>query len=600
MEKRFLRGPPGCPRVLSGSHPVARIAEVVVLSAFLALGHCIHASAAEAGVPDETCLDCHAIKDLTMERESGEEVSIHVDKLKLQGSAHKDTRCAECHRDLTDQHPDDDVAAKPVDCAGCHEKASQSFEASVHGLALRRGAESAASCKDCHGSHETLSPKSPESPLHFTRQAETCGECHSEEASDVAASIHGQATAKGIREAPVCTDCHEEHNIHSLNGGKASRAVGDACSRCHESERMNTKFGLPPDRVKTFFESYHGLAMQGGATNAANCASCHGYHKILPSSDPGSSIHRRHLVETCGKCHPGAGENFSFGEVHLKDSGNGGLGSQVNHWVRVAYLSLIFAVVGGMLLHNGLSWLRALRIFRAARGETLVRMNLHQRIQHFVLVTSFVMLALSGFALKYPDSWLAWLFGSDEAVRRWLHRAAGIVMLGGGLWHIGYLIATRDGRKLAKDFMLRWQDGRDLLANLLYFVGKRPAKPSFARFGYPEKIEYWAVIWGTVIMGVTGLMIWFKIGVTRWFPRWLVDVAVTIHYYEAILACMAIVIWHFYHVLFAPGTYPMNFAWWDGKVSKKWHEEEHPLDVGPEQPPADEPEASKPPGSPDP
>jgi hypothetical protein len=101
-------------------------------------------------------------------------------------------------------------------------------------------------------------------------------------------------------------------------------------------------------------------------------------------------------------------------------------------------------------------------------------------------------------------------------------------------------------------------------------------------------------------MGVTGLMIWFKIDVTRWFPRWLVDVAVTIHYYEAILACMAIVIWHFYHVLFAPGTYPMNFAWWDGKVSKKWHEEEHPLDVGPEQPPADEPEASKPPGSPDP
>jgi hypothetical protein len=80
-------------------------------------------------------------------------------------------------------------------------------------------------------------------------------------------------------------------------------------------------------------------------------------------------------------------------------------------------------------------------------------------------------------------------------------------------------------------------------------------------------------------MGVTGLMIWFKIDVTWLCPRWIVDVATTIHYYEAILACLAIVVWHFYHVLFAPGIYPMNFAWWDGKVSKKWHEEEHPLDT---------------------
>ena len=126
--------------------------------------------------------------------------------------------------------------------------------------------------------------------------------------------------------------------------------------------------------------------------------------------------------------------------------------------------------------------------------------------------------------------------------------------------------------------MLRVRDLRDFGDNLLYFVGKRREKPGFARFGYAEKLEYWAVIWGTVIMGVTGLMIWFKIDVTRFFPRWVIDLATTIHFYEAILACLAIVVWHFYHVLFAPGTYPMNFAWWDGRVSKNWHEEEHPLD----------------------
>ena len=91
-------------------------------------------------------------------------------------------------------------------------------------------------------------------------------------------------------------------------------------------------------------------------------------------------------------------------------------------------------------------------------------------------------------------------------------------------------------------------------------------------------MEYWAVVWGTIIMGVTGLMIWFKMDVTKFLPRWAVDVALTIHYYEAILACLAIIVWHFYHVIFDPDVYPLNWACWNGKVSKHWQEEEHPLE----------------------
>src|ERR1051326_5856031 len=92
-------------------------------------------------------------------------------------------------------------------------------------------------------------------------------------------------------------------------------------------------------------------------------------------------------------------------------------------------------------------------------------------------------------------------------------------------------------------------------------------------------MEYWAVIWGTSIMGVTGLMIWFKMDVTHWVPRWAVDVALTIHYYEAVLACLAIVVWHFYHVIFDPDVYPLNMACWDGKVSQHWQQEEHALEI---------------------
>ena len=116
------------------------------------------------------------------------------------------------------------------------------------------------------------------------------------------------------------------------------------------------------------------------------------------------------------------------------------------------------------------------------------------------------------------------------------------------------------------------------MTNAKYLSGISETKPKPARFGYPEKMEYWAVVWGTIIMGVTGLIIWFKMDATRFVPRWAVDVALTIHYYEAILACLAIIVWHFYHVIFDPDVYPLNWACWNGKVTEHWQHEEHPLD----------------------
>jgi len=182
--------------------------------------------------------------------------------------------------------------------------------------------------------------------------------------------------------------------------------------------------------------------------------------------------------------------------------------------------------------------------------------------------------------LKFPDSWVARLMGSNEPFRRWVHRIAGIALLAVGAFHLVYLLVTREGRKLVKDFFPRIKDVRDLIGFLRYLFGLSPAKPQVARFGYAEKMEYWAVIWGTIIMGVTGLLLWFAVAATRFMPRWIVDIALTIHYYEAILACLAILVWHFYHVIFDPNVYPMNWAAFNGKVSAHWQEEEHPLQRG--------------------
>jgi formate dehydrogenase gamma subunit len=530
---------------------------------------------------DSDCLDCHSDNTLFKTNAAGRAVSLFVDAVKLKASVHQTNTCASCHAEVTGKHPDDNAPVRPVQCVSCHERQTESYGASVHGLALKAGRADSATCADCHGSHEIPPPTSPASPLYYTRQAETCGGCHDQEASDVAASVHGRATAVGKRDAPTCTDCHSEHQIESLKGSTPRNISERVCSNCHASERLNTRYKLPHDRVKTFFESYHGLAAQYGSTVAANCGSCHGYHKILPSADPDSTINTNHLVATCGQCHPGANEMFVSGKIHLDISAASSapdISSQINWWVRKIYLLLIFGVIGGMVVHNGLLFYKKVAAHLRASGRPVLRMSLAQRWQHALLAVSFIALALTGFALKYPDSWLARIMGSSEPFRRWAHRFAGIVLLVIGAYHIIYILTTKDGRKLVKDLFPVKKDLADVWTAVRYLTGLSPEKPQISRFGYAEKMEYWAVVWGTIIMGVTGLMIWFKLDVTRFLPRWLVDVALTIHYYEAILACLAIVVWHFYHVIFDPDVYPLNLACWDGKVTEHWQQEEHPLE----------------------
>jgi formate dehydrogenase gamma subunit len=565
-----------------------RHAAGLLAATLFALDGATTAAYAAEPIKNSACLECHSDKTLTKTNAAGKEVSLFVDVAKLAASIHKTNTCASCHSDITSEHPDDKAPARPANCKQCHEQQSESYGASVHGLALAQGRKDSATCTDCHDGHTILPPTSPASPLHFSRLAETCGRCHAQEAKDVGESVHGKAVAAGHRDAPTCTDCHSEHRIEALKGGSSLKISAEVCSQCHASERLNTKYNLPPDRVKTFFESYHGLAAQYGSTLAANCASCHGVHKILPSTDPRSSIYKTNLVVTCGKCHPGATENFAQSKVHVETEATGvggNIGEQINRWVRRIYLVLIVGTIGFMLAHNLLLFAKKLRARYRAADLTVLRMSLSQRMQHIILAVSFIVLAVTGFALKFPDSWIAKALGANEPFRRWSHRIAGVVLLLAGIYHVLYLLRTREGRQLVKDLLPVKKDVKDLTDSARYLTGLSTAKPKIGRFGYAEKMEYWAVVWGTIIMGVTGLMIWFKIDVTKFLPRWAVDVALTIHYYEAILACLAIVVWHFYLVIFDPDVYPLNWACWNGKVSKHWQEEEHPLD------PTSQPEA---------
>jgi cytochrome b subunit of formate dehydrogenase len=150
-------------------------------------------------------------------------------------------------------------------------------------------------------------------------------------------------------------------------------------------------------------------------------------------------------------------------------------------------------------------------------------------------------------------------------------------MLGVGVYHLAYLYWSQEGRLWLKDMLVKGKDFKDLIGNFGYYLGASKVRPKIARFGYAEKAEYWAVIWGTLIMGLTGLMIWFKLGVFSFLPRWVIDIALAVHFYEAVLATLAIVVWHFYQVIFDPHVYPLNFAFLDGRVSEEHYREEHEM-----------------------
>lgn len=314
-----------------------------------------------------------------------------------------------------------------------------------------------------------------------------------------------------------------------------------------------------------------------------------------PRLDPTSTVHREILVRTCGECHSGANDRFTRGSVHVKatlrpdEAG----GDTILYWIATLYTWLILVVVGGMVVHNLLDFVKKARRKVAIQQGIIeephvahrlyVRMTVHERLQHGVLVISFVLLVVTGFMLRFPEAWwveaIRNLSPHTFAWRSLIHRIAGVVMLVAGAWHGWYLLFTKPGRGLLNDLWPRWRDVTDPRKVLRYNIGLSFTKPAFPRFSYIEKTEYWAMVWGTILMGVTGVLLWFENTSIGMITKLGYDISRTVYYYEAILATLAIIVWHFYFVIFNPDIYPMNLSWLTGRMSEKEMLEEHPAEL---------------------
>jgi formate dehydrogenase gamma subunit len=520
---------------------------------------------------------------------------------KAQGVADAPT-CGDCHgyHNILGVNDEKDPAYRgnePKMCGKCHgfdknvcQKCSAKcpgpcgkYMESVHGKGLAEQNLGVAVCTDCHKSHDLKASADPESYTHRDNIASTCGQCHPLEEEEYAQDVHGTAVRKGDPDAPVCTDCHTAHSIKSSSDPTSSTFIANqskyTCTYCHSRERLYEKYGYVTRKETPYLDLYHGVGARSGDTGTASCISCHTSHNVRPADDPASTINPVNLTQTCGQCHEGAGENYVKGSIHIDYTDKKDIGVW---WIRRIYLALIIMTIGGMAAHNAVIMIRFARErYREAKSGRVVRWKTSEVIWHFLLFISFVTLIITGFAFRYPDSWWSsWMTSTHNAFiwRGVAHRIAGVLMLGLFVYSVLRSVGTKRGWQQIKAKFPVPADSTQVIQNILYSVGLSSKHPEFDRYDYSEKAEYWALMWGGFVMILTGGILWFETFFLAFIPKWLLDVAKAIHYYEAWLATLAILVWHFFFMFLHPENYPINFTVATGRMTEEEYMEKHPAD----------------------
>ena len=423
-------------------------------------------NSALAGVGGD-CMDCHGDRSMTTSRQ-GRDVSLFVDEGAYAKTVHgaNGVACTDCHADTKDkEHLKNPGNLAEVVCGQCHESAAEKHKLGVHAA---KDGKTIAACKDCHGIHDILPVKNPDSRVYPLNIADTCGECH-DDAQKVGAKLavygdyeagqHGVSTRKGMLGAAVCTDCHGSHEIlsaseptspvnkknivttcgrchagtmqifnNSVHGKLLTEGSedGPSCRDCHSSHRIlrvdKDEFhlgmvagcaGCHNEAANTYYSSYHGQVADLGFAKVAKCVDCHGSHNILPPTDNKSKVSSVQLLETCKQCHPKATPKFIGYSTHL------------NHSDKKKYPveSAIFGVMSALLInvflffgiHTLLWFIRGMFVklrhegpphLGNPTGRYFLRFNFYHRITHFLIFTSFMTLSLTGLPLKFHHA--AW------------------------------------------------------------------------------------------------------------------------------------------------------------------------------------------------
>ncbi len=215
------------------------------------------------------------------------------------------------------------------------------------------------------------------------------------------------------------------------------------------------------------------------------------------------------------------------------------------------------------------------------RTEYFVRFSANQRVQHILLMVSFIVLSLTGLSQRfYTTAWGSWFiltFGGMHNMRL-VHRGFGLLFTLIFLYHFGYLAYQLFVKHARPTMVPTLQDFRSIVTTLKYSFGFAEKPAGFGRFNYSQKFEYWGMIFGGFIIIATGFILAFPLLVTRFLPGQVVAASVEFHGFEATLAVITIIIWHLYDVILRPAVFPADTSIFTGKISRKRLAEEHPAE----------------------
>lgn len=528
--------------------------------------------------------------------------SAHATAFFGEGGTGKVLNCRTCHRDPAHHILPVHDPASPVRsrhqvevCAECHEQAYEEYAVSGHGQGLlQSGLIVSAVCADCHGAHGIRPASDEQSTVHRSHVADTCATCHRFIAEQLRESVHGRGAGPGqdaqksapggtATMRPTCTDCHVGHDLPDPKGPEGRLPQPDRCGGCHTD--LNRAYGF----------SMHGELTRLGYVEAATCSDCHGAHDIQPQSDPRSRVALENRAQTCGACHANISTNLLTFDPHADHHNRAR--SPALYWAYRGVLTFIFCVFGVFGLHAITWFLRsAVDVARHGRAKWLapgmsgyIRFRPFHRRAHTVMVISFLGLALTGLPLKFSTyRWARWLadhLGGCESISLW-HRIFAVSMFGCFFGYIffmlrKYVVNRREGRLrrvalFGPDSPLpNLRDARDLLAMLRWFVGLGP-RPTFERWAYWEKFDFFGAASDTMLLGITGLILWFPNAFCLVLPGQAVNIAKVIHSTLALLATGFVFTIHFFATHLRPDKFPMDMSILTGIVSEEELQHERP------------------------
>jgi formate dehydrogenase gamma subunit len=566
---------------------------------------------AQAADP-EGCLVCHQYRGLSRLDEKGEHIRLFFVDPKFHNEAagpHGRIQCTACHnRSEVEVFPHKPVS--PVDCTRtCHLTTARNVE-------TRFGHDRIDKMLDSSVHTETTLSRANQllgSPLREGQAR--CLLCHDE-------PIFRKTDRQGGRQQAAisrCAVCHDDqlkmdlpfNYWHVQARSMPARDNLDlvrVCATCHSNEKIRAAFNLP-DASISYLASFHGKASLLNNQDAASCLDCHvgegeNVHVMHAHTKIGAPTHPDQVANTCRgpACHRLAGTSISSAAIHVDLSRTKGI-----EWgIAVVFFGMILGTFGPSMVitllklinfaigrddpdhHHDLEKTQKLMADPEGRDK-LRRFTLGQRLQHWYLVITFATLVITGFPMKFADrGWAIWVIhtlGGLNAVR-WIHRFTGAALIVGFLFHMAYVLNfMRKARKVTGDSWFKIffnlplcmspKDMMEMMSLLAFLVGLKRHRPGGARFTAEEKFEYFGVAWGTVLLGITGLLMWFNGWASRYIPGRILTLSNLVHSFEAFLALLHVGILHMATVIFSPVVFPISPAMFTGNTPPAEMAESH-------------------------